>query len=312
MTERHHRSLVLGGTGHYGREVVAALLRRGARVRVLSRNPGAAGAVLGPDPEVVAGDLERPAEVAAALEGVDSLAIAVSAFAWKTIRQVHRIERDAVIAALDQARRAGVERVVYLSVYEPRSEAVQRLPVGPFGEIARTKRAVEDALAERGSGWTVLGCPPSMEIFFAFRRGPFLVVPGGGPPHGIPTIAARDVGELAAQALLRSDLGGRRFRVTGPEALSFPDAARRISAATGRKLRFVAAPTLPLRAAAAITAPFNPFMQYVLGAVTMLKSFPDDLVSLIPEDHCLLTSTFEFTASTLEEEAHRRLAAGRL
>ena len=41
---------------------------------------------------------------------------------------------------------------------------------------------------------------PSMEIFFAMLRGDTLVVPGGGPP-ALPTVAASDLGEIAAQAM---------------------------------------------------------------------------------------------------------------
>ncbi len=35
-----------------------------------------------------------------------------------------------------------------------------------------------------------------------------MMVPGGGP-EGLPTVSAVDVGEIAAQALLRDDLSGR-------------------------------------------------------------------------------------------------------
>ncbi len=310
--DRTDRVLVLGGTGHYGREIVRALLHRDVEVRVMTRNPEAARRALGPGPELIAGDIERGDDLDAALDGVSSLAIAVSAFAPRTAHLIMKVERDATIRAIDRARSAGVEHLVYLSVYEPRSDVIRELSLGPFGDIARAKAEVEAALAETAPSRTVLGCAPSMEIFFAFRRGPLLVVPGGGPAHGLPTIAARDVGELAAQALVRRDLEGERFRLTGPEPLTFAEAARRISAATGRRLHFVAAPTLPLRIAATVTAPFNPFLQYVKGAVTLFNNFPRDLVDQVPSDHRRLRETFDFTPTGIEEEAHRRLAAGEL
>lgn len=306
MSQQKRRVLVLGGTGHYGREIVSAALQRNAEVRVLSRSPERARELLGDAPELMAGDIECSTDLAAALDGMDALAIAVSAFSFGSIHLIERIERDAVIAAIDHAVEAGVGRVVFISVYEPRAAVMEQLSLGAFGNIAASKRAVEEHLAASGLSWTVFGCPPSMEIFFAFRHGPFLAVPGGGPP-GLPTIAARDVGDLAAQALLRDDLASRRFRVTGPEPLSFPEAARRISAATGQRLRFVAAPLLPIRIAAALSAPFTPFLQYVKGALTLFNNFPADLVEMIPEDYETLTETFDFVATPIEAEAHRRL-----
>ena len=47
---------VLGGTGHYGRHIVGALLRLGADVRVLTRNEERARKLLGQAIDVVEGD----------------------------------------------------------------------------------------------------------------------------------------------------------------------------------------------------------------------------------------------------------------
>jgi uncharacterized protein YbjT (DUF2867 family) len=61
-TERQARKpgaiLVVGATGHVGRQVVVQLLEPGARVRALVRNPGSAGLLDGA--EVVRGDLSVP------------------------------------------------------------------------------------------------------------------------------------------------------------------------------------------------------------------------------------------------------------
>ena len=42
MSNEKNIVLVTGATGNVGRQVVSQLLRRGARVRALTRNPGAA------------------------------------------------------------------------------------------------------------------------------------------------------------------------------------------------------------------------------------------------------------------------------
>jgi uncharacterized protein YbjT (DUF2867 family) len=53
-----NRILVIGGTGNVGRQVVYQLRGTGARFRVMTRNPDAAG--LPPQVEVVRGDLTVP------------------------------------------------------------------------------------------------------------------------------------------------------------------------------------------------------------------------------------------------------------
>jgi nucleoside-diphosphate-sugar epimerase len=67
------RALVLGGTGMIGCHTVRALLRRGARVRVLARPSSTTRTLEGLAVERLSGDLEDPASVRAALPGCDLL-----------------------------------------------------------------------------------------------------------------------------------------------------------------------------------------------------------------------------------------------
>jgi uncharacterized protein YbjT (DUF2867 family) len=294
--------LVLGGTGHYGREIVRSLLTRQEPVRVLSRNGSGARRVLGAGPEIVEGDITSRQAVLQALSGARAVLVSLSAFSPKLIRQLERIERDAVLTAFEEARRAGISRVVYLSAYELRPTLIEELDLA-FG---RVKLAVETALAKSDLNWTVLGVAISMEIFFATIRGSKMMVPGGGPP-ALPNVSPLDVGEIAAQAALREDLGGRRIRVTGPEALSFREAARRISAVSGKPLRVQKIPLLPLQVGATLTRPVNPYLRHLLASVRLMKGFPQDLAAQVPQDHRCLLDTFDFIPTTLEMEARNRI-----
>jgi uncharacterized protein YbjT (DUF2867 family) len=294
--------LVLGGTGHYGRHVVRNLVLHGEGVRVLTRDAIAARAVLGDGIELVEGDITREDTVASLLEGTRAVVIAVAAHNPRQIRNRMRIERDAVLALLERAERQDVRRVVYLSGYDVRREFAE--PLGLL-EFARPQLDVGDALARSNLNWTVLGCPPSMEIFFAMIRGRTMNVPGGGPP-ALPTISPLDAGAIAAQAALRDDLGGRHIRMPGPEAFSFPEAAQRISAVWGEAIRFRRIPLAPIRAAALISRPFFPFLAYLVVAVKLLNGFPEDIAAAVPEDHAKLRATFDFDPTTLDDEARRR------
>jgi uncharacterized protein YbjT (DUF2867 family) len=248
--------LVLGGTGHYGRHIVRSLSARQKPVRVLSRNAAAAQHTLGNRAEIVEGDITSRPSVVEAMAGASAILVSVSAFSPKLIRKLRLIERDSVLTVLELAQQMGIPRLVYISVYDIRENLVEDLGF----EAARYKGEVETALAESELNATVLGAAPSMAIYFSMIRGSTMMVPGGGSA-ALPTVSAIDVGEIAAQAVLRDDLDGRRIRMVGPEAISFPEAAKRISAVIGTDLHFRSIPLLPLQIAAIVTAPVNPYLK---------------------------------------------------
>ena len=207
--------LVLGGTGHYGRNIVRSLLEKGQTVRVLSRNATNARGILGDEAEIVEGDITLRKSAREALEGVKAVVISVSAFTPKLIRKLKLIERNSVLMVLEEAQNVGISRIVYLSGYELYPAIIKELDL----EFGRVKLEIETALAQSAFNWTVLGEAPSMEVFFAMIRGERMIVPGGGPP-ALPTVSPVDTGEIAAQTILRDDLVNRRIRVTGTEAIS--------------------------------------------------------------------------------------------
>lgn len=305
MNDGEGSILVLGGTGYYGRHVVKSLLAKEESVRVLSRNAAGAQALLGEGVQVVQGDIAAQDAVEKALAGVKAVVVSISALNAKQIRKLRTIELDAMLQVFAAVERIGVPRLVYISVYEPRTDLVS----GSEFVIAEIKKEVETALANSALNWTVLGAAPSMEIFFFMLRGNTMMVPGGGPP-ALPTVSPVDVGEIAAQAVLRSDLAGQRFRMCGPEALSFPEAAERIAAVWGRPIRYFGFPLLPLRIVSNLLRPFNPFLYHMYGAAWLMNHFPAEIVAELPGDHQRLRDTFDYTPSTLEMEAQRRQPSG--
>jgi uncharacterized protein YbjT (DUF2867 family) len=297
--------LVLGGTGHYGRHIVRSLLEKGQPVRVLSRNASHAREVLGDGVEIVEGDITSQESVVEALRGARAVVISVSAFNPQSIQKLRLIERDSVLMVLEEAQKAGISRVVYISVYDIREDLIEKLDL----ETGRIKLEIEAALARSDFNWTVLGAPFSMEMFFAMIRGDTMTVPGGGPP-ALPTISPVDVGEIAAQTVLRDDLGGKRIRLAGPEAISFPEAARRISEVTGKTVKFRKIPLVPLKIASVLSRPFYPYLRHLVQSIVLMNSFPQDVVAEVPEDHRWLVNTFVYTPTTLEMEARRRTEGG--
>jgi len=298
-----NKIIVFGGTGYYGRHIVRSLIRNGEAVKVLSRDKTKAKKILGDKLEIIEGDIARRESINESLKGTKATVLSISAFHPKLIRKMQQIEGDAVLMIFDEARNKGIDRVVYLSGYEMGENILRKLRLQKFGAI---KLEIEKTLSSSSLNWTILGCAPSMELFFTFLKKDKMIAPGGGA-KAIPCISAQDVGEIAAQTVLRSDLKGKRFRLTGPEALSFPQAAKRIASLTGIPVRVVKIPLFVINAASIATWPFHPFIRYVYWSLKLLNNFPLDLAEKVPKDHQLLLSMFDYTSTTFDEEIQKRL-----
>jgi len=110
-------ALVTGGTGFVGSAVVRALLDRGRRVRVLVR-PGADRRNLDGLPvEIAVGQLEDARSLRAAIDGCLSLLhVAADYRLWvPDPAAMLRVNVDGTRALMREARRAGVDRIVYTS-----------------------------------------------------------------------------------------------------------------------------------------------------------------------------------------------------
>jgi UDP-glucose 4-epimerase len=149
-------SLVTGGAGFIGSHLVDALLAKGIRVRVFDNfSTGSRQNLkgLGPDLEIVEGDLSDPDSVGRAMEGVSTVyhlaALASVARSVEAPLPTHQACATGTLNVLDAARLHGVSRLVYAassSAYGGFStEHGQRedLPVLPKSPYAAAKLAGE-------------------------------------------------------------------------------------------------------------------------------------------------------------------------
>jgi uncharacterized protein YbjT (DUF2867 family) len=299
--------LVLGGTGHYGQFIVRSLLGKHVPVRVLSRGPVKARTLFGGQAEISKGDILDVGSLKKALKNVSGVVITISAMTPQLIRKYRIIELEAVKKTIDLLKRQEIKRVVYLSVFDPTHPLAEKLKL----ESAKIKKGVEEYIATSNLNWTVFGAPPSQEIFFAMLRANKLIIPGGGPPK-LPTISPMDVGEIVAQAVLRKDLSGRRFRLAGPDLMSFQEAAYRMSSFLKRKIKVVRPPMfLPLlgQKILFLLRPFSKkasFAYFVINHLKLLNNFPQDTALKSVKDHRLLLQVFDYKPYTFEQEISRR------
>ncbi len=123
---RARRVLVTGSAGRLGRAVAAELLARGHRVRGFDR-------VASPRlPEAVEGDLTRPADLARAMAGIETLVhLAATPDEDDFLTSLLPNNIVGLYHALEQARRGGVRRVILASTCQLFRGHPGPLPITP-------------------------------------------------------------------------------------------------------------------------------------------------------------------------------------
>src|SRR5215831_19583178 len=176
-----------GATGFIGQYLLQEMPKRGYRVRALLRRPASMPVQTS---SAVIGDLARPQNMSAALEGVDAvihsagLAHAMSGVPENDYRLINT---EATVRLARAARRAGAKRFVFLSSIRAQcgptadtvvTEAVEPRPTDAYG---RSKLAAERGLAELDLDWVSLraalvygpGVKGNMAQLMRIARSPF-------------------------------------------------------------------------------------------------------------------------------------------
>jgi uncharacterized protein YbjT (DUF2867 family) len=214
--------LVTGATGRIGRHVVQQLVNRGADVRVLVRDPSTAD--FPASVEVAKGDLLDLDSLRTAFVGVNTLFL---------LNAVAGDEFTQALIALNVAREAGVERVVYLSVIH----ADRFVNVPHFA----VKFGAERMIKQMGFSATILRpayfIDNELTIKDVVLNHGVYPMPIGG--KGLAMVDARDIAEVAAIELIRRDQAPGKLPIdiinlVGPETLTGSDVAAIWSDVLGR------------------------------------------------------------------------------
>jgi uncharacterized protein YbjT (DUF2867 family) len=211
MTSTSRAALILGGSGRTGSLVARHLVEHGIRARTASRR--------GSD---VFFDWDDPATYPGALTGTDRVYL---------VTPVLRVRYAGQVAAfLDQAEAAGVRHVTFLSTYNG-DRAPREIDIA----------AVEADLASREALTHSILRPAWVMQNFTDDHLPVihgtLTVPSGGGSEAF--VDAADIAAVAVETLLHPGAhAGAHYALTGPQAITFDDAAATIAAVSGQPVAY--------------------------------------------------------------------------
>ncbi len=207
--------LVVGGTGMLGELVSRQLLHDGFSVRLLARNVDRARALLGPDFEYIAGDIDNSDVIERALEGCAG--VHVSLRGSSDPDEIDRVEHRGTARVAELAARQGVSRLTYLSGMLVAEDA--QIPAD------RAKFRAEQAIGQSGVPYTLFKPTYFMETLPRHIQGNLAIVLGS-QPYPLHIVAASDFARMVSRSFRTPEAANRHFFVHGPEGITIPDALR--------------------------------------------------------------------------------------
>ena len=199
-------NLVIGGTGKTGRKVVEGLQKAGQSVRIGSRNA---------TPSFQWGD---PTTWLAALEGIDRMYVVY--YPDLAVPGAY----EAISGLMEEAKKAGVEKVVLLS-----------------GKGETEAERCEQVVARSGMDYTLVRASWFSQNFSEyFFLDPILAGHVALPMADaqIPFVDTTDIADVVLAALQDDAHNGKTYEITGPETLSFEEAVKVIGESSGREIAF--------------------------------------------------------------------------
>jgi uncharacterized protein YbjT (DUF2867 family) len=220
-------TLIVGGTGKIGGELLSLLISSKTYSRVIVR----------PNSKAVLPNSEFIQKVSADLESPSSLDVAL-----KGIKQVFLLTRDQEKQGelesnlINIAKNSGVEKIVKSSAFAAGLEP----PVG----YGLTHCRSEETLINSGLNWVILRPYMFMQNFIELSD---LIISRGLMPlpmgnAKIALIDARDVSLVAHAVLHTTKFDNKTYVLTGPDSISLSESAKIISEISGKPLKYRSPP----------------------------------------------------------------------
>lgn len=226
--------VLMGGSGFLGSHIAQALLDRGARVRIASRNPEKSFrlrplANLG-QVQFVRCDATKRVSIERAVAGADAVVNCIGSYSGNLLRLMG--EAPGWMAAA--AKAGGAQAFVHVSAIVPDNLEGNRYAEAKRMGEERVRAGFPNATILRPS--LLFGQGGGVIELFAPLIARFPVLPVFGAGAQVQPAYVVDVAEAAARAIADpGKLGGRVFELAGPEVVTMMELQQRIAAGQRRK-----------------------------------------------------------------------------
>ncbi|MGA8102946.1 MAG: NmrA family NAD(P)-binding protein, partial [Candidatus Acidiferrales bacterium] len=221
--------VITGATGNTGSVIAEKLLEAGKKVRVVGREAKRLERFTQNGAEPFVADATDPSALTKALSGADAVYAMIPPNPSSPDVRAHQ-ERvsDALAAAITKS---GVRHAVVLSSFGA-EKANKTGPVVGLHDLERKLDGIAglNALYLR-AGYFMENVLPQIGVIQSLG----MIAGPVRPDLPLPMIATRDIGAMAAEALLRLDFDGKRPReLQGARDVTYTEVARIVGAAIGK------------------------------------------------------------------------------
>lgn len=257
------RVLVAGATGYLGGYVAQEFKAQGDFVRALARSPDKLGHLRALMDEVVQGEVTRPETLEGVCDGIDVVFSSVGITRQKDNLTFKDVDYQGNKNLLDVARKAGVRKFVYVSVFNGPNMLDLAIVKAHEDFVDVLKASEMDFVVIRPTGFF-----SDMEEYLKMaRRGRVYLIGSGrnriNPIHGA---------DLAVTCVDAVDKTAKEIDVGGPEARSHREIAELAFRSLGKKPRISTVPVWVMKSVAAFTKLFSRHQGNLLAFFTRAMS----------------------------------------
>ena len=260
--------VVLGASGNTGHVVAQNLLARQQKVRVVGRNAAHLQPHAAQGAEIFIADVTDATALSKALQNADSAYVMIppNPSSNDPLAYSERVS-DAIATAL---KNAGVKHVVVLSsIGADKNQGTG--PVVGLHKLEQKLNQIDGAnVLFLRAGYFMENTLPQVNVVstMGFVGGPIR------PDLKLPMVATRDIGAVAAEALLRLDFRGKQTQeLQGQRDITYNEVAAIIGKAIGKPdLKYRQLPDEQMRPALVQSGMSEPFANLLLEMSTSLNS----------------------------------------
>ncbi len=293
--------LVTGATGGLGRRIVRVLREQAHPVRSFVRLTGRYSELENRGSEVFIGNLRRDRDITKACRGIQYV-ISAHGSSEAAGDSADLLDYQANIDLIDQAKAAGVQHFVFISVLGA-DRGYEDAPV------FKAKLAVEKYLKASGLNYTILR--PSgfasnlLPLAEQFRRtGLYLVI---GDPHNRSSIVSTDdLAQIAVAAVALPAARNQTFAVGGPDIIQRGEIPQIFERVFNRRAILVNSPLLAFDGLRGAIGLVNPDLGASLGTLRTLLANEFFCPSAEVQQ---VETVFNLKLETLEAYLRRNLSA---